>query len=193
MKTTILSLLSLTVFCISKTHSQTNDKQINDSSLIVDISLHHQIPSFNYYNNQLQDGLFKLTIKHDNQPFTIQGQFKNYNADGLWVAFDSSGVVRLLEFYDLGSIRFTHLYDSLGRPAHHIIYEENQKTSEEWYVDGRLSQFDYYSENGGVKTSFHENMRHRLTFYLDDTGKAIFKKVYNENGELIKETPNVND
>jgi hypothetical protein len=193
MKTTILSLLSITLFGILETYSQNTYSQLSDSLLNIEISLHHQIPSFNYQNNQLQDGLFKSSINHDNQIFTIQGQFKNYEADGLWVAFDSSGVVRLLEFYDLGSVRFTQLNDSLGRPAHHIIYNENQKTSEEWYIDGRLCQFDYYSEKGGVKTSFHENMRHRLTFYLDETGKAVFKKVYNENGELIKETPNVND
>ena len=186
-------LILFFVSVLTTSFAQNNQTEQIDSNFRIDISLHHQIPGFNYFNEKIESGTFEQRIDYEGQEFTIQGGFKNYKADGLWVAFDPSGIPRLLEFFRPDTLVFSHLNDSLGQPAHHFTYRNNELLNEEWYFNGRLNQFNDYSDTGMIGYSFHENMKPRLTFYVNEKGIAYKKIVYDNNGVFIKETYNVNE
>jgi len=186
-------LILLFVSVLTTFFAQNNEMVQIDSNYRIDISLHHQIPGFNYFNEKIESGAFEQHIDYEGQDFTIQGGFKNFKADGLWVAFDPSGVPRLLEFFCSDTVLFLHLNDSLGLPAHHFTYRNNEPLNQEWYYKGRLIQFDDYSDTGRIVYSYHENMKPRLTFYVNEKGIAYKKIVYDNNGLFIKETYNMNE
>jgi hypothetical protein len=119
------------LFILTKTFSQSNLAAQVDSNLLVGINLHYQIPSFWYFNKKIENGLFEEKIIHEGETFTIQGGFKNFRSDGMWVAKDIKGTYRLLALFRSDTIMFLHLNDSLGRPAHHFTYRNNKIVNQE--------------------------------------------------------------
>jgi len=159
----------------------------------IDINLQYPFPAFNYSNDQLKTGTFEKRIHYDGQPLTIQGSFNNFKADGLWSAIDSAGIPRLLTLFRSDTMVFNHLNDSIGRPAHHFTYQNNKLVNEEWYDHGRLDQYNDYSSTGCIITSYHKNMKPRLTFFLNEKGVPYKKIVYDDQGVFVKETTNMNE
>ena len=171
---------------------QSNQIQ-DDSSLLLNINLHYQIPSFQYVNERIEHGNFTEQIEHKGQLFTIQGGFKDFRSDGLWVAFDSNQVPRLLALLRSDTLVFLHLNDSLGRPSHHFTFHGLEKLNEAWYHDGQLTQYGEYSKDGCIIRSYHDNLKRRMTFFIDNTGVVYKKIIYDEEGNFVKETFNVNE
>lgn len=186
-------LAVLLLSALPTVYAQNGDLEKSDSNFWIGINLHHQIPAFQYLNNEIKNGVFEQQILHEDEAFTIQGSFKEFKSDGLWVAIDSFGTARLLALFHSDTISFLHLNDTLGRPAHHITYGNNKKLTSEWYYNGRLVQYDEYVQNGRINTAFREDLKHRLTIYVDKDGRGYKKILYDDNGALIKETTNVNE
>lgn len=187
-KFTFILILNLTLIS-DKTYSQNSI----DTTFGVEINLHYQIPSFSYWNSQIKTGAFACQIDYNGQRFIVQGGFKDFKAEGLWAAIDSAGIPRLLSLFRSDTLVFKHLNDSLGRPAHHFTYQNNNLLNEEWYNQGRLDQYNEYSSNGCIITGYHESMKPRLTFFINEKGVPYKKIVYDDHGVFIKETSNMNE
>ncbi|MCH2232284.1 MAG: hypothetical protein MK105_18255 [Crocinitomicaceae bacterium] len=172
--------------------AQNNQSQA-DSGLWLNINLHHQIPSFQYFNEKIENGIFTEQIKYERQSYTIQGGFKEYKSDGLWVALDTNQTPRLLALFRSDTLIFLHLNDSLGRPAHHFTYRGLEKLNEEWYNDGKLIQYNDYAKSGCIITSYHQSLKPRMTLFIDKNGVAYKKVMYDKDGNFIKETYDVNE
>lgn len=111
----------------------------------------------NQNNNQI-DSISILASYSNPIEYVIRAEFKDSLAHGIWVAQDSNEVIRLTAHYSHGVVRKIKLFSPTGILMRLIDYENGEIVYQEWYNDGRLTQIEFKTQEGGYYiSSFYEN------------------------------------
>lgn len=140
------------------------------------------------YGRDKKDPAYDLTAKWQ------EGKYKDSQKIGSWV-----------EYFPTGSKKSELIFVNNRPNGHAIIYNENGKKSEEgtWVGSKWVGSYTLYYDNGtpresfnysqlgqreGVQTYTHPNGKVAITVEMKCGKEQGWKKEYDENGNLIRET-----
>jgi hypothetical protein len=139
----------------------------------------------NQNNNQI-DSISILASYSNPIEYVIRAEFKDSLAHGIWVAQDSNEVTRLTAHYNQGVVRKIKLFSTTGILMRLIDYENGEIVYQEWYNDGRLTQIEFKTQEGGYYiSSFYENFQLQMEVFKNY--ESIVKKIvhYDSDGQII--------
>jgi hypothetical protein len=158
--------------------------QLIDTTVIY-LNLDYPNPKFTFHNSKISNGVFLCVVSEEEESYSVRTAFKNFQPDGIWIAEDTCGVIRLNALYDEGEIKKIKLYNEKGGLLRLLEYINGEIQYEEWYNDGKLTQKKQKTTEGFLLTSFHDNYHKHMEFFLNSNNRTIKIVHYNEEGQVI--------